>query len=384
MEAMIIVGITSMLFINAMLVSMSDHWRDEIINSDLGHFQIMREGYKDKRFSNAIDLTMPDADKIVSEVRAVPTVSGAMKRISIGGLITYKKKTSSFFGPGVDYASVDQTLPSLYKNLIEGGPLAQDKEVIVGEGLAKNLGVGVGESVTLASYDKGQRFNSLVVTVRGVMKIPDDSVNERFALTTYATAQSLASLGDEATEIVVRASGFDSAEATTAEVAKALGNGLAVFGWRDLAGSFNQVRAGFMTVSSVVSFIVCVVVLIGLANSILMSVFERTREIGTFLAMGTRRSWIIIAFILEGVFLTLVGVVLGALIHGVVMWQVSTSGIPIPPPPGTNASIVIHPLFRWGDVLVAATLLCVAAVIGALYPSRFASKLDPIEALRAR
>lgn len=386
-ELMLVVGIVVILFTAAFLQSMSRNWRDAIVNADLGHFQIMQEGYRERRLSFALDYAIQDVDRLVAEVSSDPEVIGVTKRISVGGLISTGKDTAPFFARGFDINSAGATLPRIYSTLIEGEPLSDSVKggAIVAEGLAKLLNAKIGDRLMLATYDKYKAMNAIEITIQGITKIPEDISNNSWVFIDYQTAKSLVSFDNEATEIVVRTSDFAQLEKTMNRIQASYVKkyNLEFSKWSDLASSFNQVEKMFTFSSMVVSGIIYVVVLIGLTNTILMSVFERTSEIGTLMAIGSSRLRITTMFIAEGMWLGIVGGLTGIFIHyGIISW-LSKTGISVPPPPGSSQGFTLYPLLNWNDVISVCCTIILVAIVAAIYPSRFASRLNPIDAIRS-
>lgn len=386
-EIMIVVGVVMILFTSAFLQGMSDNWKNSIVNASTGHFQIMKEGYKEHRASFALDYPITGVSLLVSKLNKEPDVLSVTPQISIGGLISTGQKTSPFFGSGVVIDKLTETLPSVYNNLEKGKPLSLDRKggAILGFGLAKILGVKIGDFLMLAGYDRYNAMNAVNISVVGIVNIPEDAVNDRLVITDYSTAKSLVAYEDEATEIVVRTRDFSRLDPIINGLKNkyAQKNKIEFYPWFVLAGSFSQVSGMFKAFSAIIGFIVYITVMVGLSNTILMGVFERTQEIGTLMAMGSSRLRVMWMFILESIWMGIIGVFIGVILYAIILIVLSGPGIVIPPPPGASKSIILHLAFNWRDVFSVAFSIILVTIIGAIYPSRFASKLNPIDSIRS-
>jgi putative ABC transport system permease protein len=142
------------------------------------------------------------------------------------------------------------------------------------------------------------------------------------------------------------------------------------------------VRALFSRIFNTLTVIVSVIVVLGIANTMTMAVFERTREIGTIMALGARRRRVVGMFVVEGAFLGVVGGLLGLAVGVVLARAISAYGIQMPPPPGSTRGFVAEILLV-PEIFARAFVLSVAtAIASSLYPAWRASRLDVVEALR--
>jgi putative ABC transport system permease protein len=136
-------------------------------------------------------------------------------------------------------------------------------------------------------------------------------------------------------------------------------------------------------ISGVVSVVFVLLMLLGVANTMLMSVLERTREVGTMMAVGVTRRSVTALFLLEALVLGVFGALGGSLLTLSLTSALAHKGLTITPP---NASMPIHifPFVTSGFTVGIVLVAVVGAVLFALYPAMRASRLRPVEALAGR
>ena len=156
---------------------------------------------------------------------------------------------------------------------------------------------------------------------------------------------------------------------------------LAIRKWVDLATFYRQCLGLFNGIFAFSGVIVFFMVVMSSANTMMMSMFERTREIGAMLAMGTRRSWILALFVTEGLVTGVLGAVTGVVSGLVIGALLNRSGLELPPPPATDAPLPFRVVFSPGIVLGASILVILTLVIASLAPAIRASRLKIVEAL---
>jgi putative ABC transport system permease protein len=156
----------------------------------------------------------------------------------------------------------------------------------------------------------------------------------------------------------------------------------AIVPWSELADFYNKTVALFSRQVGVVKLIIAVIIVLSISNTMMMSVLERTREIGTAMALGLKRRRILRLFLLEGVLLGGVGGVIGILLGYALASAISAVGIPMPPAPGMSrgfvASILITPAIARDALLLAVSTTLIASI----YPAWRASRLNIVDALR--
>ena len=132
----------------------------------------------------------------------------------------------------------------------------------------------------------------------------------------------------------------------------------------------------------VVRFIIALIIILSISNILIMSVLERTGEIGTLMAIGLKRRNIMYLFVNEGLLLGIIGGALGVAIGSLLATVLSAVGIPMPPPPGMETGYIGEILLSWPLVAGAMVLAVLTTLVGSLYPAWKASNMQIVDALR--
>ena len=132
----------------------------------------------------------------------------------------------------------------------------------------------------------------------------------------------------------------------------------------------------------VVGVLIAFIIVLGISNTLMMNVMERTGEIGTMMALGTPRASIVRLFMLEGVLLGVIGAVLGLLAGFALAQMLSTIGIPMPPPPGRDEAYSAEIILTVRLAVLAFAGAVIATALASVYPAWRASRLPVVDALR--
>ena len=358
--------------------------RESVVLGQTGALQVHRTGFL-KSVSASLDMSIPSDDAFLAKITAIPGVKEATARIMFGGMPNANDVSTAALFTAMDPKRELTVCPRrnemIYrgKALKDSGPAA----AILSPELAASLGIKLGQKATLLTGDRDGVMNALDLEFVGEygqpgLPLPD----KKLGFVPLAFAQELLRMEGRATEIAVALHHFEDAEKVKPVLQATLGPEYEVSTWHDVAAYIDDAIATQNFILNLIAGVFLFVALLGIANTMLMSVLERTREIGTMMSVGVRRRQILTLFLLEASLLGLAGGVLGSIAGGGFVLYYGHKGM-ILPIPGMLAPLHVFPLVSAGYILFILGLAAGGAALAALWPSVRASRMRPVEALSA-
>jgi len=372
-----------MVTVRGMVNGLHDSVRDQVVRGQTGAIQIHRRGYLKSVQGAALELDVPADEAFLARIAAVPGVKAATPRVLFGGMANANDQTVVALLFALDPLRELQVCPAR-KDMVTAGHMLH-RDAPTGADLSSELmhriGSPQGATVALLANDRDGSLNAVEIKVAGElgdggMPMPD----KKIALIPLAVAQELLRMPGRGTEIAVAVHDLERIDAIIPLIASAVGPEYEVSSWRQVAGFVDQIIEIEDFAFEVIAGIFLGIALLGVANTMLMSVLERTREIGTMMALGLKRRKIVTLFLAEAALLGLCGSTLGACVGVAIMLYYRAAGMTISAV-GSQATMHMHPYVTANFVLTMFGLAASGAVVAALYPAWRASRLRPIEAL---
>ena len=355
--------------------------REGTIRSGLGHLQVMPSGAKARGMSDPYAFVLPEAMPERGVVESAPHVVSVAPRLKFTGLVGLGDASLSFLAQGID---PDKDVSGQHAIIIEQGAdlsAADPGGVLLGQGLARNLGAKVGDRVVLLVTKRGGALDGVEASVRGVFSSQTKAYDDVAIHVPYRLAsETLAAGGAHAWVVYLDDTGRTARVAE--ELRRKLGAKLDVVAWFDATDFYHKTVELFSRQVLVMKLIIALVVVLSISNTMMMGVMERTDEIATTLALGVRRNRVLSRFLLEGVVIGLLGGALGIALGWVLAALISKIGIPMPPPPGMGRGFVGEIMMTADLARDAIVLAFCTALIASCYPAWRASRMVIAEALR--
>jgi putative ABC transport system permease protein len=377
------VGISGCFLTIAINAGLAAQMVETAIETGLGHIQIHASGFA---ADPEIGVVLPaGASAEMLALDETPGIQASARRVLGEGLLS-----STHASVGVRVVAVEPDrephVSNLARSLVAGVWLdGSGGRVVIGRDLAEHLRVGLGSKIVLSVQDVGGDLTGNAYRVAGLMHTSSREVNQRTVLMHIEQAQSLFDIGLGVSEIVLLAERRgDIVEVRTA-LAAALGDRVEVRSWDELEPLLVYLVDVMDQMAWVIYAGVFIAMAFGIANVLLMSVYERTREIGVMMAMGMRSRRVVTSVVIESLVVTMLGLAIGLAIGwaGVLLLA---DGIPLG---GFGAGLDefgieprIVPVLRMNDVVAPLLMAVVAAFLASAWPAIRASGLRPSEALR--
>lgn len=386
--AAVAIGVAAVGTIRGVLNGLQGNIIKGSIETTLGALQIHRTGYLANVMSTPLSMDFVADDAMLAKVRGVRGVSAVAPRIQFAGTMTLsvpegqEEPEALFFAAvAVDPALELKVTPQRPKLFTEGTVL-DETHVVLGDALAAAFGAKRESEAVLLAPDRDGSLNGELAQVGGAMRamMPGEM---KIAVVPLGLAQRLLRMEGRVTELAVGVDDVSRLPQIAADLRTALGPGFEVHAWNELAPERKTIMGIQDAISVIVSVVFVMLMLLGVANTMLMSVLERTREVGTMMAVGLTRGSVMTLFLLEALVLGLLGAGGGLGLMVLLTSALARKGITFTPPSATM-SMEVYPFLTFGFTAGVLFTAVAGAVLFALYPAFRASRLRPVQALAGR
>lgn len=350
----------------------------------LGHVQIQHESFiESEQFRHRVQ----DATGVLRRIERIEGVQAATARAQVGALISVGESSLAGLVMGIQ-PEREPLLSTLPSRMIKGRYLEAADEAILGSGVARRLGLDIGDEVVLLGSGAQGGVAAMVQRLVGILETQVSELDRSLVQVPLASLQVAFELGDEAHAIIVAAKDVQDADSLALALNEEISSPLIARSWNQVDAQIQQMLD--LKIAGLGMFFgICVLMVsFSVLNSVLMSVFERTKEFGVMTALGMRRRALFTMLQLEGFMCTLLGCLLAAAALGAVFLAIGEAGIPLPEDMGAmfqevgvGARLLIE--FDLGTFLIGAGVMLLATQTAATIAGVRLKGFSPIAALRA-
>lgn len=365
-------------WINDVFVQLSE----ALIHSQSGHLQVYKKGFFAAGSRTPEKYLIEEPDTVRQQIATNTGVVDVMARLYFSGLLSNGRSDLPVIAEGVE-AGPEAVLGSSVS--ITSGRQLNDKDafgIMLGYGVAQGLKLKPGDHVTLLANALEGALNSIDLEVVGVFQSFSNDYDARAIKIPLIAAQEL--LGTQSVNaFVITVHKTEDTDLVKTMLATQLDqSGLEIKTWVELNDFYEKTVEMYKGQFGVLQLIILVMVLLSVANSVNMSIFDRTGEFGTMMALGNRRRQIFRLIMIESILLGVIGSVVGLVLGIVLALIISAIGIPMPPPPNANLGYTAHIQIILQVLMVSCAIGIGATILAAILPARRVSRTPIVEALR--
>ncbi|MBI4978766.1 MAG: ABC transporter permease [Spirochaetes bacterium] len=393
----IAVGITAFIVVDGMFAGWDGDSLKNVVTLTDGALALSTRAYDDDRDSLPLSLDMKNADEITSFIMKDKHVAGVAPRTTFRGELTDGDKAIPVRGIVIDPAR-DTTVFSL-TNFLTGVYLdnTSSRTILVGSALAHELNLKIGDSITLSALTKYESHNADDFTVTGIFETTNPALNDGTVIMSFATANDFLDLDGAVSELFVAIRQrmdrpFTDLYVPSRELKKQVNGAfanLAVYTAEERNAVFVNLMAMKKKNSGIIMFVILLIAAVGIVNTVLMSVYERIREVGVLRAHGFTPKQVVRMFMIEGTAIGVVGSLMGIVLGGLINFYLVYVGIDYTHLPGmeklTSALPVwgaMHNVWNPAAFVQSACFGIAVALIASIIPARRAGRITVTSALR--
>jgi putative ABC transport system permease protein len=418
----VFLGVSVVMGARALLNGLQLEFKSGLIRKMHGELQIHHKDYQDTLETNPYKILIPFNDEVVKKIKATPGVEEVAPRLRVMGLLNHQKSQSTApiiisaldsrtelavcprfkealqSGSLIDSSLERQTQAVADTNLEEATGLGEETsaqnlkplkarvqaqgthQILLTPSLMRGMQAEIGDEVVVLLQDKDNMQQAIVARITGVIDYAIPGAQARMAWMDFSTIQEALHLNGFTSEVAIRTTNDDDLEAIKLDLNSRLGPDHIVETWLEISGFFRDVMNLQNVIFQVVLLIVFLIVISAIINTSLMTVMERTREIGTLMALGYRRVHIIFLFLCESAVIGVSGGAAGIALVSVGLVILNRHGL-VFALPGQAVATVLYPYVSIAFV-VQVFILAIGAALGAsFYPAYRASHMKPVQAL---
>lgn len=374
-------GTALLMFIAAFFQGEMRTSMETTLRLNTGHLQVQDMDYDPDKLSVAWEYLIENPDQAAAQIEALSQVAVATPRLMASGIVSAADESV-----GVQIIGIvpESEANAPYQDGIVSGSFlaADDREgIVIGLPLADSLGLSVGDKINLLVNTSDGDVDEQQFIIRGVFTTGTTAYDKGVVFLPLAKAQAFSGAGNRASMIFILLHDREQADAVAAAIQ---GNGYQIKTWiemNELLVLVNDFSDAYLTIINLIVLGVTITVIV---NTLLMSVFERTREIGILSAIGMKGRQIIMLFLAEATLLGFGGIAFGSFLGWAISAYLGKVGVYFGDL-GMGQDMLltdrIYPYLTWDSAINLIVTAFLITVIASLYPARMAARMEPVEAL---
>ncbi len=378
-------GLFGTLFMIALSNGMVEGKISESIHNEISHIQIHNPEFLQ---DNSLKFTIGDSDSICRLIANIPGVAGTASRIKTTAMASTANTGTGIMVNGIEPAQ-EKRVTRISELLVEGDYFEKQSrtpQILISSKLAGKLKAKTGSKIVLTIQNTDGELVYGLFRVNGLYKTSNSMFDEPNVFVLKSDLAELTGFdASKSTEIAILMADTEMTKETAEFLGKTL-PGMSVLPWNILEPTLKMLSSMMDQMSFFLLAIILAAMAFGIVNTMLMSILERTRELGMLMSVGMNRRKIFIMIMLETIFLAIVGTAAGVAVSATTIQATSRHGINFAAwADGFESlgySALIYPTLYSGLYITLTVMVIITAILASIWPARKALKLNPAEAVR--
>ena len=379
------IGLFGSIFMIALMNGMMQQKVDDTIQNEISEIQIHNPRFLEEE---SVQFYISDPEEVKNVLKAESDLRSYAIRVKASGMASTAHSGNGVMINGI-YPEMEKTVTEIYKTLAEGSYFEKESRIpsiIISRKLAEHLEAGIGNKVVLTTAALNGETAQSLFRVEGIYHTSNNMFDELNVFIRAEKLENMVAPGDGIiSEFAIRLNKGSDVNTVTASLSSKLPD-LSVQSWKELSPSLMAMVGMMDQFSYVLILIILLALTFGIVNVMLMAIIERTRELGMLMAIGMNRKRIFLMIMLETIFMSVTGAVIGVILSMGTIALTSRNGINFASwSEGLEAfgySAHVYPVVGTAFYIVLGIMVIVAASLASVWPARKALRLLPADAVR--
>ncbi|MFW6006492.1 MAG: ABC transporter permease [Halanaerobiales bacterium] len=391
--AVIAIAIFFYIFLDSLLLGMTGESFNSIINFQSGHIQIADRRYWEEKDDLPLKNLISYTETLPEEISSLDNIQGFSPQLQFSGNLNNGSDELPVKIKGVKPDKMKEVF-TFEDYFVEGSWFKDEYEVVMGKELAELMELKKGDYVTLLVRTRGDSFNTIEGEISGLLHTANPEINSSVVYVPLKSAQTALNTESKISQLMLKLDDKEQAAETAEKINRifsAENSSFRAYTWKDSAQAVVNMGKAQEAENKIILGIILLIAAVGIVNTVLLSALERMNEIGMMKALGLKIREIVLVFSMEATGIGIIGGIAGCILGGISVGLFNRYGIDFMAYTGEELGSFGIPVMGriygvWNPeaFIFVFSFGVIVSLIVSIFPSWWAARKDPVDALYKR